>query len=365
MSAPRRLDAVLPHQMRFDFERQVVDDAAADMKQYIAQVIAGEGRLLLADLVDVFSADGRGWTRARTVEILQELIHDNHIIFENSNIAVKKHTALQLLLQPYNWRHTWVAHAPLVSEDRLSAARSLAAEMLAAEIPRPQNELCRLWRSHIRKWKSDLERYKPLAATGKYPGKDIIDEICNAADSLLAEHHPCRFIAAVNEQGRRLLEYDIRAGVLKRFYVEEIDVWQMIVEALETFERNKEALAKDPRSQRSLEKLQLLFKDPEPYGKTDGILEHVVAAKQVNDEIAERQTVAAREQGLAQIRQMVSRLTRSLNDVNAPLDLRNQALFPIQATGKAIQRADSVRAVDELLALAADQLDLAMDMILA
>lgn len=363
MSVPRRLNTVLPQQMRFDFEQQVVEDAAANMKQHIARAIAEEGTLPLADLVNAFRGTDYRWKKTRIVETLRELIHNNHILFENDGGTVKKREALRLLLDPADWHRIRVTHAPLVSRDQLAVSRELAAEMTGAEAPREQNLLCRLWRKRIRQWESCLRRFKPLADTGKYPGKGTIDEICAATESLLERHDPCRFIEAVNARGRLLLEYDALCAVLEHFYTEEIGVWQTMLEALETFEPNRQALAGDPRSQSSLAILDRTFRDSEPYGKLGNIAEHIVAVKRVNDDILERKTAAARDRASTEIAQMISRLAQALDDANAGPDLRNQALHPLQTAKKTIQRADSVRAVDGLLSVAADHKDLAMDAI--
>lgn len=363
MGIPHRLNTLPAKQMRFDFERREVEDAAAHMKRRIAQAVAEEGALLLADLVDALSEGTAPWTKTKTIAILQELIHDNYIIFEDHDGPIEKYRALQLLFQAAEWKQTRVVHAPLVGEQDLATARELAAEMLDVDVPGGQNPLCRLWRSRLLQWKNTLQRFKPMADTGRYPGKDTIDEICAETENMLSCHDPCRFIAAINARGRRLLDYDGGVALLRHFYTREIDAWQVMLEALETFEPNREVLAEDPRSKASLKVLYETLQDTEPYGKTGGLLGHIVTVKEVNDEIRERQTVAAREQAMPQVQQMVSRLSRALNDVGADSDLRNRALHPLHVAAKAIHRADSARAVDELLTRAADQADLAMDMI--
>jgi len=357
---PDRIDILPLRQLKFGFDQQDKQHAAEVLAR-IDGYIANAQKVVVSDLMVDFGCGSKNWSKERISMLLSELIHDDKIEFEFENIKIGKKEALRLLLKPSQCEAVGIVHAQIVADEDLIAARKLVKLLLGTEAPPKQNELCRILRKHLNGWKNDLEKFKRLADTGKFPGNSTIDAVRKPTERLLALHEPYRFIDAINRERQQLLNVSKIFIVLKEFYTVRIHVWYALVEALDAFRSNLSILQKDPRSETALQELCRIFHADEPFGLLDNVFELIATVKTVNDEIVLEQTTAARDAAHEKIEKMIQCVRCALDNTNAQRELRNRALYPLQGIKKGLGRANSLTSIEDLLNHAQDKLDLSLD----
>ena len=101
-----------------------------------------------------------------------------------------------------------------------------------------QNSLCKNLRRHLRGWKNGQQGFLEVAVTGNYPGINEIQEGLDLSNKLLNFHDPCEFIETFINNEDRLCDAFFHFAILKKFYKNQIHIWNALIRALEDFKPN-------------------------------------------------------------------------------------------------------------------------------
>ena len=112
---------------------------------------------------------------------------------------------------------------------------------------------------------------------------------------------------------------------------------------------------------RALETLFEILEDPKPYGRIEEIEKLISIVKPANDRILEEQITSAKTMAIQKIEKKIDTIKKVLKIKNAGPDVRNKALFPLQAGKKKINAASNLKNIADDLNDATDQYEEAME----
>jgi DNA repair ATPase RecN len=126
---------------------------------------------------------------------------------------------------------------------------------------------------------------------------------------------------------------------LDDFYTTQFQTWQALSKALhDQFKANRPALEKDPIAKAALDQLEQIYKAPAPYEQLRHINPLISHVQQVNESLVLDKRKLAHEE----IDQRLEHIQSELKQAGATLELKNQALHPLQLCKKRIDNTDSI-----------------------
>jgi hypothetical protein len=143
------------------------------------------------------------------------------------------------------------------------------------------------------------------------------------------------------------------------FYKTQLPTWSKLLEALAAFVDNREVLQKDPLSATALADLESIRDNPAPYGQIPRIDALIKTVEGINESAAQ----VKRERALNSIDVKIAEVVKSLDQVQAPADLRNKALLPLQELKTKVAGLSSIPKIMYLQEQAGTLLDDAMGVI--
>jgi len=374
-------------QQTFDFEQSHEQNLKKDVLAFIDSTIAETDQVTLNHVVNHFSMQSDRWSKTATLNLVNELFRDDkiHLIidgtkFLSENIKVllsepaqsqskfmQKSKTLSTIKthfsEPDQWKYVEIIKPEVVEESVLLRAQHLGKKLFKNVAPVSQNRLCQKLRSRLRMWKSDLEEFQKVAATGDYPGTNEILKGLYLLNNLLSIHDPCKFIETFLNNEDRLNDAYSHFVILEYFYKNQIRRWKALVEAVEDYKPNRMILEKDPDVGKALETLCNILKNPKPYNMIKKIKSLISIVKAANDPIIEKQITSAKALAVERIEKKIDKIVRILDEKNANGDTRNKALFPLQTGKKKIKMASNIKNINDCMNEAIEQFDDVLDML--
>jgi len=143
------------------------------------------------------------------------------------------------------------------------------------------------------------------------------------------------------------------------FYKTQLPTWRKLLEALAGFADNREVLQKKPASAAALVALESIRDHPSPYGQIPRIDALIKTVEGINDAAAQEK----RERALNSIDLKIAEVRKSLDQVQASPDLRNQALHALQELKTQVAGLSSIPKILYLQEQGGNLLDEAMSVI--
>ena len=266
--------------------------------------------------------------------------------------------------EPAQWKYIEIIKPEVVDESVLIEAQHLGKKLFKDVGLASQNSLCQNIRRNLRMWRNELKEFLRVAGTGNYPGTNEIQKGLVLSNKLLSVHDPCQFIETFLNNKDRLCDASSCFATLKNFYKNQIDVWNELIKAVESFEPNRMLLEKEPDVKKALETLCKILKEPKPYSMIKGTSSLISIVKSANDPVVEKQIAFAKALAIEKIEKNIDKIVKVLDEKKASSDIRNKALFPLQTSKKKINITLSLQSITDYLDDAIDQFDNAMDMLI-
>ncbi|HWP91797.1 MAG TPA: BREX system P-loop protein BrxC [Thermodesulfobacteriota bacterium] len=337
-------DDLAQQQLKLDVGENPTEDLKEVMR-YIDLKLGSNQPVLLDQLVNHFSKRDYGWPEWETVLIAAKLFMAGSIQFvttEGENLSPKD--ALSPLTKTHQWKTVRIFKRKKRGEEEIKKARDLGKELFGTIGPDGQDQLAQFLKEQLASWRRDLERFQPIANTGKYPGRNEIRECLDLTEKLHDIYDSYEFIGSFNEKKNELLKAHDDIHDIKGFYTNQIKAWDLMQEALHQYDQNITSLEKDPEAAQSLSKLRQIFESPKPYGEIKNVTGLIAKVKEVNDSIVERE----RKSALTKVEEKINQLNKVLNEKKADTDLRNRTLYPIQEIKRKIGSETSVPKISYL-----------------
>jgi hypothetical protein len=333
--------------------------ALAEMRQYL-DVVAKSSRVLLSDVIDRFSGVPWGWKPEWEIVLLvARLFMAGEIKLVMEGADLDPLGAIEPLTKAARFKTVSILKRKTSDALTRAAARELHRDMFATMPPEEEDALVTEFRSHLSQLKADLERARGKAEHKGYPGGTQIVRALTSIDRQLALRDPFEFLDALVQARNDWRDLADDVHDVLGFYKNQVPVWSRLLDALASFSDNKEALLNVPEAAAALSELEMIHRNPEPYGMINRIEGAVAAVEKVNDAIAGER----RERALRSIDEKIAEAQQALDAAQAEPSLRNAALSPLQALKAQLAGLVSIPRILFLQGRVGDLLDDAMDTI--
>ncbi len=322
-------DDVAQQQMVFDFQKSEPLDIK-EIRTFLELKTTSNQPVVLSDLVRHFARRPYGWGELQIVVLVAKLFMAGvvSLVLEGGKITPKE--AVEALTKTPQWKNVKVVKRATVSKIEAKNAQKLAKELFGSIAPEGQDPLAGFIRDGLKDWNRTLEKFKPLADTGKYPGKDEIDGCIESIDGLLKIHDSTELVKGFNSKKDDLGDASEDLHELKDFYKNQKAAWETLREAADMFRPNRNALEKSPDAAKALKRMDEILTVPRPYGMIKEVNGLVAAVEKVNQELlGEKRKEAVRE-----IDEKIDRLKTLLKSHDAEDDFSRESLYPLQEIKK-------------------------------
>ncbi len=349
-------------QLKFDFDHS---DARNTKKilTHVDALIADNGHIILKDVIAKFAGKPYTWPEKRILQYIFDLFGDVKIRFSFNGGKIRPDDLKNLLNNASLWSNIEIIKPEVVDKTNLIKAGHLGEKLFGSSVPEEQNDLCLYLRRNLRTWERDLNSFCQLANTGKYPGKNEIDNYLDLLLKLLSIHDPNEFILNLISRKHDLLTAYKNLKTLSDFYNHRIQTWDFMLKAIEEFNPNLTHLEKNPEVKNALARLELIINNPSPYELIEDISDLVSTVKAVNDDIVEKKTASFRAQATEDVVKKIAQILSLLNRQNASPDIRNKALLNLQKIKKLIEKSKNIQGIAHYLDEAMHEFDIALDLI--
>ncbi|WP_338415207.1 BREX system P-loop protein BrxC [uncultured Sphaerotilus sp.] len=333
--------------------------ALADVREYLT-LKARDTRVLLADVVDRYSGVPYGWKPDwETVLIVARLFMAGEVKLMLEGADLTPAAAVEVLTKPARFKQVSILKRKQADAGSVKRARELYKELFAELAREDADALVADWRGQLDGWALRLRQFKALAAQKHHPGLKTLEALLAQVQAQQAIRDAYEFIEALHRGRDDWRDAGEDMADLGAFYEQQLPTWRRLLEALATFEDNREALAKETKAGEALKAMEALRDDAAPYSKIARIEPLVATVQTVNDALAGAQ----REAALGSIDARIAEVQEALNQIGAAPALCNRALQPLQTLKVKVAGLVSLPQIAYLQGQAGDRLDEAMAVI--
>jgi hypothetical protein len=258
------------------------------------------------------------------------------LVIDKSKISPKD--AIAPLSKTHQWKTVSIIETPIIDQKTLDDAKKLSKDLFGSIPPDSQDKLSQHVIDNLEKWVTTLDKFKPLADTGNYPGKQEIDSCLGVTSKIAKIHDSFERIKAFNSSKNDLLDAEEDLQTVKDFYTNQKSTWEDLRSSLKRFMPNKSAIEKNPDAVSALKRMLEIEKAPHPYTmikEVDGLIARVDT---VNIELLQKRQASAEKE----VDTKIDQLKAELDKHNADANYHNEILFPIQQVKKKIQEEYSI-----------------------
>lgn len=332
-----RSDDVARQQLTLAFETGEPADIR-EIRTYIDLNVAANHPVYLDGLAAHFAKPPYGWGEFQTIVRVAQLFMAGHVNLVIDGGKIQPKEALAPLTKTHQWKTVKIAKRKIPSEKDIKKAQTLGKELFGSIAPDGQDNLSQYIRDGLNGWIKTLETYKPLADTGKYPGKREIDDCLAVARQVTEIHDAYERIKAFNDGKTDLEDAADDLHELTDFYTHQRQTWETLRDAMGRFKVNATALAKDPDAGPALKKLTAILDAPRPYGLLKDVNGLIASVQAVNDDLVGKSSAAA----ILEVDEKIRSIADLLERHNAGDDDKNRLLMPLQRIKQQIQDEYSI-----------------------
>jgi hypothetical protein len=333
--------------------------AIKEVREY-CQLAASRGRILLDDLVKRFHDRPYGWPEWEVILLVARLVVAGELRLMMDGAALEARNAYESLSKTVRWKQIALFKRQISGTEELTAARELGLKLFGKMGPEDEDGLVEFWRFRLGDWENVLNKYLPLAETGKYPGKAEIADCLQVIHKLLYVKDSFEFIKAILAQKGVLPDVADDVHDLSDFYTKQRATWERLREALENqFKPNHQLLEKEPEAVLALQRMAEILAAPHPYPLLHEVDRLITTVQAINARLID----AHRRSTLEQAQSKIDEVQNTLTEAHAAPEVSNRALKPLQDLKKRIEQDASIPSILMQKNLLLDEVDQAMDLI--
>jgi hypothetical protein len=305
----------------------------ADIKEvtgFIKVKTAVNHPVILDELVKHFAKRPYGWGEFQVVILIAKIFMAGAISLIVEGSKVRSRDAFSSLSKTHQWKNVKIIETPIIDQKAMDNAKALARELFASIPPDGQDKLGQFISTGLSDWIRTLEKFKPLADTGNYPGKKEIDACLDIAGKVVKIHEAFEVIKAFNKNKDDLKEAADDLHTITDFYGNQRKTWEKLRAALKSFMPNKTALDKNPESERALKRMLEITEAPSPYNLLKEVEGLTSKVENINNELLQK----TKDEAEGEVDAIIGRLKAQLDSHKAGADFKNEILYPIQQLKK-------------------------------
>lgn len=333
--------------------------AIKELREYL-HLKASVERVLLSDVVDRFTGIPWGWKPEWEVVLLVTRLYmagEIKLMCEGDDLDPKN--AADPLTKSVRFKQISILKKKVPDAASIKRARDLYKDIYSKIAREDADGLVADYRAALGDWQNDLKSYVQTASIKHHPGKEVINAAITRIGKQLAIRDAFEFIETMLVAKSDWLDTSEDIHDVVSFYKTQLPTWNKLLEALAGFVDNREVLQKDPLSATALADLESIRDNPAPYGQIPRIDALIKTVEGINESAAQ----VKRERALNSIDVKIAEVVKSLDQVQAPADLRNKALLPLQELKTKVAGLSSIPKIMYLQDQAGTLLDDAMGVI--
>ncbi|MBW2370660.1 MAG: BREX system P-loop protein BrxC, partial [Deltaproteobacteria bacterium] len=324
-------DDITQQQLMMDFEKAEPSDIK-EIRTFVDLKTVSNQAIILSDLVRHFAKRPYGWGALQVVILTAKLFMSGNIRLVLDGTKIKPKDAIAPLTKTPQWKKVKLVKRTNLSKVETQNAQTLGKELFGSIAPDGQDQLAQYLRGGLNKWVQMLEKFKPLADTGNYPGKREIDDCLATANTLLKTHDSYELVKEFNAKKEDLKDTANDLYELKDFYTNQKSTWETLRNAMDRFKPNQSALKKDMAAEKAMQKMSQILSAPSPYGMLKDVNDLVSGVEAVNNALIDKN----RESAAREVENKIGQVSTLLKNHNADPDFSNKSLYPLQEIKKKI-----------------------------
>ncbi|MEW6207022.1 MAG: BREX system P-loop protein BrxC [Acidobacteriota bacterium] len=314
-------------------------EAIDDLRSYISLSTSASRQVVLHDLIEKrYSIRPYGWPDEEVLILIARLLILSEISLMMDGSLIPTNKVYEAIAAPAKRRKIIVIKRQTSDPKAVQNARGLGKELFHEMGPDGEDALFAFLQDRLKVWQLSLSRYKTLADTGDYPGKDEIDDGHLLIKKLLACDSSFKFIEQFNEQKNALLDFADQFHDLEHFYEYQKPTWENLRKSYEQFNLNQMELEQDAQAGPALRRMQEILSAPAPYSiikEADELINRVSA---VNNALI----TECRKQAIEIIDGYISAMTNDIEAAKGDDDLRASCLNPLKSLRARAETLNSI-----------------------
>jgi hypothetical protein len=239
----------------------------------------------------------------------------------------------------------------------LQKARSLGKGVFTEMGPDSEDGLCEFLKDKCEAWISSLANYKNLADTGIYPGQREIGDGLSTLNSLLVADESAEFISTFLESTVELHDLSDAFHDIDNFYRHQKPTWESLRNGCARFDLNRLELERHEQARTALHRMTQILTATSPYSllhEAEGLVSTV-------DKINNALVTERRDNALARITDLQSRVVQAVERANGDDSLRRVCLLPLEVLRHSVESQESVAHIAEAVQESELALDVALE----
>ncbi len=335
--------------------------AMAEMRHHL-NIAASQSRVLLSDIVDKFAGSPWGWKpEGEIVLLIARLFMAGEIKLMLEGADLEPKSAIDPLTKAARFKQVSILKRKTSDAATRAKARDLHRELFSLVAPEDEDGLVAPYRENLQKLRADLDKARFQANAKHYPGLDVITQTQSLIDKQLAIRDPFEFLDAMVAAKTGWLDASDDCHDVLSFYKSQVAVWNQLLEALDSFVDNREALDKNAGAAAALKELEAIRANKTPYSQINRIEGLIATVDAINNVISGER----RSKALLSIDAKIAETQQALAAALVNADVSNQALKPLQDLKAQLAGLSSIPKIFYMQERAGDLLDEAMARIAA
>jgi hypothetical protein len=313
--------------------------ALDDVRNYVALMAGSNRQIILNDMIEKrYALRPYGWPDDEVLLLVARLLVLGEISLMMDGALVPIDKAYEAITTPAKRRKVVVVKRQTTDPKAIQDARSLGKELFHEMGPDGEDAVFSFSQNKLKSWQSSLSGYKPLADTGRYPGKEEIADGLVLVRKLLACDSSYKFIEQFNSQKADLLDLADSFNELEQFYEQQRPTWEKLRKAFERFQLNRLELEREAQAGPALARMQQILAASSPYSlikEAEGLITTVGTANA-------NLVTARRMEAIQRIDDLLAKLTAEVDAATGDADLRTGCLKPLETLKGRAQTEESL-----------------------
>ena len=323
--------------------QQVSALAMSEVRQWL-DIRAKESQVLLEEVVRQFSGIPYGWKPDWEIVLLVARLFmagEIKLMMDGSDLDGRQ--AVEPLGKTQRFKSVAILKRKVTSANEQKRARDLYKQLFSEVINPEDGEdaIVATYRKKLTEWDKKLASFSSLAAQPHYPGYQVITDLQARLRKQCVIKDSFAFIEAMLNDKEAWLDSEETLHDLEGFYADgsnQLATWRRLLTGLNNLQSNRDKLDADPKAAAALKALEAIRDNPSPYGQVRNIDALLSTVDAINQALA----TGYRERAQQKIGEKLTKLQHELDTVQAPADVRNQVLRPLQLLRGQLEHESSI-----------------------
>ncbi len=332
-------------------------EALDDLREYIRLSALANKQIVLHELINKrYGGRPYGWPELEVVVLVARLAVLKEINLVVNAAPLLPENAYDHLIASSKQRKVIISQRQSAGSALIKKAQALGKELFAQQGPSGEDALFASLKEKLSAWNSDLDRYKPLATTRKYPGLGEIDDGLACLRKFVQETDSLRFLERFVASKEDLLDLSDDIRDLEDFYTNQKNTWEGLRAAVDDLAQNRLQLEAHQEAGSALARMEEILATPRPYGLLHEVAGLTHTARTINDQLV----AEARGPAVAEIQGLLDGVTQELDSVSANESLRGRATAELAKLVTTAGQAASIAHIAQARLTAEEAFDRAM-----